>query len=70
MYAQVGDLLVIRGHRVGQADRAAEIMEVRGPEGTPPYLVRWLENEHVGLMFPGPDATIRPAERSDSRGNA
>jgi hypothetical protein len=70
MYAEVGDLLVIRGHYVGQAERAAEILEVRGPNGTPPYVVRWLEDEHVGLLFPGPDATIRHAERASGGDDA
>lgn len=59
MRAQVGDHLVVKGHRVGQPDREALIMEVRGEEGGPPYLVRWFDDEHVGLVFPGPDAIIK-----------
>jgi hypothetical protein len=40
MNASVGDRLVIKGHHVGEPDRNAEIIEVRGEDGGPPYLVR------------------------------
>jgi hypothetical protein len=37
-----------------------EILEVRGEQGGPPYLVRWSSDGHEGLFFPGPDASIEP----------
>lgn len=49
---------MIKGHHVGEPDRDAEILEVRGPEGRPPYLVRWSDDGHEGLFFPGPDAVV------------
>jgi Domain of unknown function (DUF1918) len=58
MKANVGDRLVIKGHHVGEPDRDAEILEVHGEDGAPPYLVRWEEDGHEGLLFPGPDASI------------
>jgi hypothetical protein len=58
MRAKVGDRLVIKGHHVGDADREAEILEVRGPDGGPPYLVRWPDG-HESFCFPGSDAVIR-----------
>lgn len=58
MKAVVGDRLVVRGHHLGEPDRAGEILEARGIGGTPPYLVRWDEDGHVGLVFPGPDAAV------------
>jgi hypothetical protein len=58
MRAAVGDRLVVKGHKVGEADRDAEILEVRGEDGGPPYLVRWSDDGHEGLLFPGSDATI------------
>ena len=64
MRAQVGDRLVIKGHRVGDPDRNAEILEVRGEDGAPPYLVRWVEDDHVSLFFPGSDAILRQVEHS------
>ncbi|HKZ76053.1 MAG TPA: DUF1918 domain-containing protein [Actinomycetota bacterium] len=66
MKGSVGDRLVIRGHRVGAPDRDAQILEVHGPDGGPPYLVRWSDDGHVGLIFPGPDAVIERYERSRS----
>lgn len=59
MHATVGDRIVIRGHRMGQPDRDCEVIEVRGPDGTPPYLVRWGDTGHETLFFPGADATVR-----------
>ncbi|MEO3792123.1 DUF1918 domain-containing protein [Nonomuraea sp. B10E15] len=60
MQANVGDTLIVHGHVVGQGDRKGEIIEIRGPDGTPPYIVRFDDgSEH--LVFPGPDAVIRPA---------
>jgi hypothetical protein len=58
MHADVGDRIVIRGHRVGQPVRDAEVLEVRGPDGDAPYLVRWSDDGHTGLFFPGPDADV------------
>jgi hypothetical protein len=57
MEAKVGDRLVIESNRVGQARKVGEVLEVRGTNGEPPYLVRWTDG-HEGLMFPGPDAHI------------
>jgi hypothetical protein len=59
MRAQVGDRLVISGHRIGQPDRHAEVLEVHGADGGPPYIVRWSETGQEGLFFPGSDATIQ-----------
>ena len=58
-----GDLLVIRGRRVGEPDRAAEVLDLRGADGGPPYLVRWADNGHEGLFFPGGDVSVQPAVR-------
>lgn len=58
MRAAVGDRLVIKGHRVGEHDRDAEVLEVRGEKGGPPYLVRWSDDGHEGLVFPGSDASV------------
>ena len=73
MIASVGDRLVIKGHHVGEPDRDAEILEVHGADGTPPFLVRWSDDGHEGLLFPGPDASVehfpaRPA-RTHAKGH-
>lgn len=66
MHANVGDVLVIGGHRVGQAIRRGEILEVRGTEGGPPYLVRWSDDGRSTLLFPGPDCLVEHAASSAS----
>jgi hypothetical protein len=58
MRASVGDHVCVRGHSVGTADRHGEIRSVRGPDGTPPFVVRW-DDGHEGLLVPGPDAEIQ-----------
>lgn len=60
MHASVGDRIVIHGHRIGQPDRDAEVIEVRGEGGEPPYVVRWGDSGHEALFFPGSDASIEP----------
>jgi hypothetical protein len=57
MHATIGDRLHVHGNAVGRHDRTGEILEVRGPDGAPPYVVRF-EDGHTGLIFPGPDAEI------------
>ena len=58
MKARVGDRIVIRGHHVGEPIRDGEILEVRGPDGGPPYIVRWEDTGHETLFFPGSDADV------------
>ncbi|MFF0743663.1 DUF1918 domain-containing protein [Streptomyces sp. NPDC004111] len=58
MRANVGDQLVTHGRIVGQQDRIAEIVEVLGPEGTPPYRVRFADGRET-VMSPGPDTVVR-----------
>ncbi len=60
MHASVGDRLLIHGRIVGQQDRTAEIIEVLGENGTPPYRVRF-EDGHETLMSPGPDTVVQHA---------
>jgi hypothetical protein len=61
MRAATGDQLVVRGGSVGVPDRRGEIVEVRGPDGGPPYVVRWADG-HEGVFWPGPDAAVVPAQ--------
>ncbi|UGQ14082.1 DUF1918 domain-containing protein [Yinghuangia sp. ASG 101] len=62
MHATIGDRLTVHGNQVGRADRTGEILEVRGPDGEPPYVVRF-DDGHTGLIFPGPDAEVEEARR-------
>jgi len=57
MRAVVGDRLHVHGRVVGESDQTSEILEIRGPDGAPPYLVRHADG-HEALVFPGPDASV------------
>jgi hypothetical protein len=61
MKAAVGDRIVVHSHTTGRPDRDGEVLEVHGPEGDPPFLVKWADDGHVGLVFPGPDAVVEHA---------
>jgi hypothetical protein len=58
MFAKAGERIVVRSRHQGEPDRDGEIVEVRGADGAPPYLVRWSEDGHTGLFFPGTDAFV------------
>lgn len=59
MRADVGDILLVHGRTVGQHDRTAMIVEVLGPNGTPPFRVRFEDDGHEAVMSPGPDSVVR-----------
>lgn len=58
MKAQKGDRIVLAGEQVDRPTRDGEILEVRGKDGAPPYLVRWSDG-HTGLLYPGPGSVLR-----------
>lgn len=57
MHATVGDRLHVHSRIVDQPDRSGEVVEVRGTDGGPPYLVRF-DDGNERLMYPGPDCTV------------
>ena len=60
MQPQVGDQLVIRGRRVGDATRTAMIVAVHGVDGP----LRFSSPDGTEtLTFPGPDTEIRPVDQ-------
>ena len=58
MKAHTGDELVVFSNHVDQPAAHGEILEVHGRDGDPPFLVRWAENGHEALVFPGSDARV------------
>lgn len=62
MHAKVGDWLVVKSRATGRPARRGEIVAV-GALGAPPFRVRWTEDDHEALVFPGPDAEVITAER-------
>jgi hypothetical protein len=65
MKAHVGDHLAVRRNRVGEPERRAEILEVRGKNGAPPYLVRWSDGRE-GIFVPGSETTVEPSPHAES----
>ena len=61
MRAKAGDRIILAGELVDQPTRAGEVLEARGADGGPPYVVRW-EDGHTSTMFPGPGSVLRVAE--------
>lgn len=71
MFAAVGDRLVVHDLRGSGQIRDGQIIEVQHADGSPPYLVRWSDDGHETLVFPGPDADVHhfpaePHETTDS----
>ena len=64
MQAMVGSRRHVHG--VGASDQTSEIIEIRGPSGAPPYVVR-RDDGHEALVFPGADSSVEhPQDRESS----
>lgn len=57
MRAAIGDTLHIHTNHLGTTEHLGEILEVRGTDGAPPYLVQFRDGT-TRLLYPGPDAVI------------
>ena len=66
MKAKVGDWLVMKGFTIDKPEQRGLITEVHSDDGSPPYVVRWLESDHVATVFPGPDAIIVTPEEQQA----
>jgi len=64
MHASVGERIIVRGRHQGEPDRDGKILETRGPDGTPPYVVRWSSDGHEALFYPESDAIVQHEEHS------
>lgn len=60
MRANVGDRVIIHGRTVGAAERAGEVIEVRGGGDSPLLVVRY-DDGHEAILSPGSDCELRPA---------
>ena len=56
MRAQVGDEILVAGHRT--VHRRCEVLELLNLDGSAPYLVRWTDDGHEVVYFPGPQAVL------------
>ena len=60
MHAQVGHWIVVHGRTLDAPVRKGRIDELLHADGSPPYVVHWLDDDRRSVVFPGPDATITP----------
>lgn len=60
MWAKIGDWLVLEGRTLDAGRRQGQVVELVHEDGSPPYRVRWVEDDHESLVFPGPEARIQP----------
>jgi hypothetical protein len=67
MQASTGDRIVVKGHKIGVHERVGFIVEVRGADGAPPYVVEWSGHEGRHLYFPGSDAELEHATAEADR---
>lgn len=58
MHAEVGDWLVVRNRLLDHPVRMGQIVAVPHPDGSPPYVVHWLDDELTSVVFPGSDAVV------------
>ncbi|GAA2899210.1 hypothetical protein GCM10010517_64720 [Streptosporangium fragile] len=58
MKAEVGDRLIVESAHLGEPRRIGIITALHHADGSPPYDVRWLDQQHDVMVFPGPDAHI------------
>jgi hypothetical protein len=54
MYAQVGDRLIVEGDPA----RTGLIIGTPHDDGSPPYIVKWLSNGHIAMVYPGQFAQV------------
>ena len=60
MQARVGDRIVVHSSHQGEPVRHGEVLEVRGKDGGPPYVVKWDPDGHTGVFFPAGSCTVIP----------
>lgn len=56
--ATIGDKLIVEGTHSGDPRKIGFIVELHHQDGSPPYVVRWEDDQHESLVFPGPDAHV------------
>lgn len=64
--ANVGDIVEITGHRIGEGRRTGEILEILGDASRPHFRVRWTDGSE-SIFYPSTDATIRSSRAAKAR---
>jgi hypothetical protein len=69
MRAHPGDHIILAPPTVDAPMREGEVVEARGEQGAPPYLVRW-DDGHEGLLYPGPGSVLRVTSPDQPEGSS
>lgn len=56
MRANAGDTLVVPGPEI----RTGLVIRVLGPDGAPPYVIKWDGDGHIAMVTPGEYSRIIP----------
>ena len=67
MAAHVGDWLLVPTDSSGGHVRRGQVVGIPHPDGSPPYRVRWLDDEHESLLFPPPDTRLECPDPAGER---
>ena len=67
MRASVGDRIMVASTVVDQPPRDGRVVEVRHPDGSPPYLVEWSDTGERTLLFPGADSRVSTHEHKSDQ---
>jgi hypothetical protein len=62
MLAKPGDWLIVETSTLDRHRVRGRIEEVLSEDGEPPYRVRWTTDDHISVVFPGPDARVVTAD--------
>jgi hypothetical protein len=54
MRARIGDRLLVGEDRIG------EVVGVPSADGSPPYIIKWLKDGHIAMVFPDQYARLIP----------
>ena len=64
MRAQVGDQLVAGEDRIGR------VVGAPSADGAPPYIIKWLKDGHIAMVFPDQYARVIPAGEPSGSGGS
>jgi len=64
MRARIGDRLVVGEDRIG------EVVGVPSADGSPPYIIKWLKDGHIAMVFPDQYTRIIPARQTMTIGGS
>lgn len=62
MHAKPGNWLIVETSATDRHHVRGHIEEVLSKDGEPPYRVRWTSDDHISVVFPGPDARVVTTE--------